>query len=62
MNSIWNNIRDAVEESKLNNGPKNVRISVPQNVDPNLKDDLTRGGYTVKECNYCGKIYWIITW
>lgn len=62
MNSIWNTIRNAVEKNKLSGGSQNIRICVPQNIDPNLKSDLIRGGYTVKEYNYCGKLYWNITW
>jgi hypothetical protein len=70
MSAVWNTIRDAVEISKLTNGPKNIRTSVPKNMDSNelslLKSDLIRGGYTIVEQNSlcCGKqqLYWIVSW
>lgn len=67
MSSIWNTVRDAVENSKITNGPKNVRISVPNNVDHDtIKSDLIRGGYNIVEHNTmcCGKkqLYWVVSW
>lgn len=67
MSVVWKSIRDAVENSKLTNGPKNIRINVPKNIDSNaLKTDLITGGYTIVEHNSicCGKQlqYWIVSW